>query len=194
MIFGLAGTLNAGKDSLGNWLQEEHGFLHVSTSDMIRAMKRRQFGDGPEGELGRNDPFIHRLRAEKGPGLLIDAVYDEWSARIAEFPRGCIASGIRAIGEAERVHELNGVIIFVDADPKIRYERSQQRLRDASEAGKTFEEFMATERSEFDVDPTDKSVQNLGAMKAMADIVIENNAGSLEEFIAQAKIALKEYL
>lgn len=194
MIFGLAGTLNAGKDSLGNWLQEQHGFLHVSTSDMIRKMKRDAFGDGPESLLTRNDPFINNLRAERGPGFLIDAVYGEWLEVKETYPGGCIASGVRAIGEEERIHELGGKLIFVDADPMIRYERAMKRARDANEIGRTFEEFMATERSEIDVDHTDKNISNLGAMKAMADIVIENNAGSLDEFIAQAKIALKEYL
>jgi len=194
MIFGLAGTLNAGKDSLGNWLEEQHGFLHVSTSDMIRKMKRDAYGDGPESLLTRNDPFINNLRSERGPGFLIDAVYEDWLKVKDQYPGGCIASGVRAIGEEERIHELGGKLIFVDADPSIRYERAMKRARDANEIGRTFEEFMATERSEIDVEQTDKNISNLAAMKRTADIVIENNASSLEEFIAQAKITLKEYL
>ncbi len=194
MIFGLAGTLNAGKDSLGNWLQENHGFLHVSTSDRIRQMKRDVFGDRPEALLTRNDPFINNLRAERGPGFLIDIVYEDWLSAKDRYPGGCIASGVRAIGEEERIHELGGKLIFVDADPQIRYERSQKRQRDANESGRSFEEFMATERSEIDVDQSDKTISNLVAMKRMADIVIENNASSLDDFILQAKAALKEYL
>ena len=168
--------------------------MHVSTSDMIRQMKRDAFGDGPESLLTRNDPFINKLREERGPGFLIDAVYEDWLKVKDQFLGGCIASGVRAIGEEERIHELGGKLIFVDADPAIRYERAMKRARDANEIGRTFDEFMATELREIDVDQSDKNISNLGAMKAMADIVIENNASSLEEFIAQAKIALKEYL
>lgn len=185
-IIGLAGTLNAGKDSLGELLAEKYGFLHISTSDMIRAMKKREFGDGPGSLLTRNDPYINKLRTERGPGFLVDAVNEEWLANQDKYPGGFVASAIRAIGEAERIHELGGIIIFVDADPQVRYGRSQARQRDANEVGKSFDEFMATERSEMDVDPNDKSVQNLVAMKQMADVVIENNGDDIAAFKVQA--------
>jgi dephospho-CoA kinase len=193
-IFGLAGTLNAGKDSLGEVLAEKYGFMHVSTSDMIRMMKKREFGDSPEALLLRNDPYINNLRKEQGPGFLVDEVHKEWLKNKSDYPGGFVASAIRAIGEAEKIHELGGKIIFVDADPKIRYKRSQLRQRDANEKGKSFEEFMSTERSEIDVDPDDKSVQNLMAMKKMADIVIVNNYDSVEEFQLEALAKLKKFL
>ena len=182
VLVGLAGTLNAGKDSLGEILESDYGFLHMSTSDMIRLMKKREFGDTPQALLLRNDPYINKLRDERGPGFLVQAVNDDWQADREKYPGGYVASAIRAIGEAEKIHELGGIIIFVDADSKIRYKRSQARGRDANEKGRTFEEFMATERSEIDVDPNDKSVQNLTAMKEMADLVITNEYDSIEEF------------
>lgn len=182
LVIGLAGTLNAGKDSLGEVLSDDYGFLHRSTSDMIREMKRREFGDTPQALLLRNDPYINKLRSERGPGFLVQAVYDDWQKEQEKYPGGCVASAIRAIGEAEKIRELGGIIIFVDADPQVRYERSQRRQRDANETGKTFDEFIATERSEIDVDPNDKSVQNLTAMKEMANIVIENNGDDIKAF------------
>lgn len=194
LIIGLAGTLNAGKDSLGAVLSDEYGFLHMSTSDMIREMKKREFGDSPQALLLRNDSYINKLRAERGPGFLVQEVYNNWQKSSDRYPGGCVASAIRAIGEAEKIHELGGIVIFVDADPQIRYQRSQRRQRDANETGKSFEEFMATERSEIDVDPNDKSVQNLTAMKQMADIVIENNGDNIEEFQAVAVEELREKL
>jgi dephospho-CoA kinase len=194
VFFGLAGTLNAGKDSLGEVLATAYGFLHVSTSDMIRLMKREAFGDTKEALLLRNDPYINKLRAERGPGFLVQAVHDKWSEEQSKYPGGYVASAIRAVGEAEKVHELGGLIIFVDADAKVRYERSQARGRDANEKGKSFEEFMATEQSEIDVDQNDKSVQNLKAMKDMADIVIENEYDSIAEFQEKAVEQLAEKL
>ncbi|MFT4532201.1 MAG: dephospho-CoA kinase [Candidatus Saccharimonadales bacterium] len=194
VIIGLAGTLNAGKDSLGDVLAAEYGFLHMSTSDMIRLMKKREFGDTPQALLLRNDPFINKLRSERGPGFLVQAVNDDWENEKDKYPGGYVASAIRAIGEAEKIHELNGIIIFVDADPKVRYQRSQARGRDANEQGRSFEEFMATERSEIDVDPTDKSVQNLTAMREMADIIITNEYGTIEEFQVNGVKQIKDYL
>ncbi|MDQ3093752.1 MAG: hypothetical protein M3Q70_01060 [bacterium] len=190
ILYGVAGTLNAGKDILSNYLADKYGFLHFSTSDMIRAMKRREFGDTPQALLLRNDPYINKLRAERGPGFLVSEVYKEWESQQDKYPAGVIASAIRAIGEAEEIHKLGGKIIFVDADPQIRYQRATLRQRDANESGKTFEEFMATERSEIDVDQNDKSVQNLTAMKNMADIVIENNASKIEDFYTKIRKSL----
>jgi dephospho-CoA kinase len=185
-IFGLAGTINAGKDVVGELLAEKYGFLHMSTSDMLREIKRREFGDTPQALLIRNDPFVTNLRNTKGPGFLVDAVHEEWLANKDKYPGGFVASAIRAIGEVERIHYLGGKVIFVDADPKIRYERSQKRQRDANEAGKSFEEFMLIERREIDVDPSDKSVTNMPAMRQMADITIENNGDDIEAFKIQA--------
>ncbi len=190
MIIGLAGTLNAGKDSLGNLLAKQYGFLHISTSDMIREMKRREYGDGAESLLVRNDPYINKLRDERGPGFLVDAVYADWQADKKRYPKGCIASAIRAIGEAETIHRLGGKIVFVDADPNIRYQRSIARMRDEGD-NKTFDEFMAAERSEVDANPSDKSVQNLTAMKQMSDVIIDNNFGNVEDFLVAAERTLK---
>jgi dephospho-CoA kinase len=194
ICIGLAGTLNAGKDSLGDKLGSEYGFLHMSTSDMIRLMKKETFGDTPAALLVRNDPYINNLRTERGPGFLVQAVHDKWLKESDKYSGGYVASAIRAVGEAEKVHELEGIIIFVDADPRVRYERSQSRGRDANETGKSFEEFMATERLEIDVDQTDKSVQNLTAMKEMADIIIVNDYESIEVFQNNAINLLKEFL
>lgn len=192
-IIGLAGTLNAGKDVLGNMLAEEYGFLHMSTSDMLRAIKRQKFGDSPEALLTRNDPFVHKLRLEKPAGFLVGSIHEEWLTNRDKYPGGFVASAIRAISEAEKILELGGTIIFVDADPKVRYARSQARQRDANETGKSFEEFMATERTEIDVDPNDKAVTNLVAMKNMAGIVLDNSGNDMGVFKAEAKKVLKSH-
>jgi dephospho-CoA kinase len=194
LFFGLAGTLNAGKDSLGDALANDYGYLHISTSDMIRLMKKEAFGDTPEALLVRNDPYINKLRTEKGPGFLVQAVHDKWSIESVKYPGGYVASAIRAVGEAEQIKELGGIIIFVDAAPRVRYQRSQERGRDANETGKSFEEFMATERLEIDVDQNDKSVQNLTAMKQMADIIIANDYETIEAFQQDAVKKLEEFV
>jgi dephospho-CoA kinase len=194
VFIGLAGTLNAGKDSLGEILESDYGFLHMSTSDMIRLMKIREFGDTPQALLLRNDPFINNLRSENGPGFLVQAVHDDWKDAKEKYPGGYVASAIRAIGEAEKIKDLGGIIIFIDADPKVRYIRSQSRSRDANETGKTFEEFMASERLEIDVDPNDKNVQNLTAMREMADLIIINDQNNVESFQKEALDKLENYL
>ena len=195
LLIGLAGTLNAGKDSFAHRLEEEHGFLHMSTSDMIRQMKRDEFGaDNPESLLKRNDPFINELRSTRNPGFLIEEIHAKWLKEQEQYPGGFVASAMRAVGEAEEIQRIGGIIVFVDADPKTRYERSQLRQRDANETGVSFEQFMATEQSEIDVDPNDKSVQNLGAMREMADIVIMNDGNDIAAFQDEAVEKLTSFL
>lgn len=193
-IIGLAGTLAGGKDTVGHILAGKYGFLHVSTSDMLRAAKKKAFGEGPESLLTRNDPFANELRRTKGPGVLVELAIEEQKSRQKEFPGGVVASGIRSIGEAEAIHKAGGVIIFVDADPKVRYSRTISRKRDANEKQTTYDDFMVMEQSERPDTNQDKTVQNLNAMKQMADIVIENNGSDMAAFEAEVGKLLLDIL
>ena len=189
-IFGLAGTLASGKDTVANLLAEKHGFLHVSTSDMLRAEKKRVFGDSPEALLQRNDPYANKLRETKGPGVLVLLAKEEYERNKSKYPGGLVASGIRSIGEAEEIKKMGGKIIFVDADSKVRYGRISGRNRDSNDSSVSYDEFMAMERSESEVDPDDKTIQNIPAMKDRADIFLENNGNDIEAFKNEAEKAL----
>jgi dephospho-CoA kinase len=79
--------------------------------------------------------------------------------------------------------KAGGVMVFVDADPKIRYERMRGRARDA-ETELTFEEFLANEQKEISGAKT-ASDQNLDAVKKMSDLYLENN-GTKDEFFETA--------
>ncbi len=192
LIIGLAGTLNAGKDILANALADQEGFLHISTSDMARQLKKEAFGDAPEALLVRGDPYITSLRQEN-PGFLVDAAYEIWMKKKDICPAGCVASGIRAIGEAQRVKQLGGIIVFVDATPEVRHRRAQLRARDKNDQV-SLAEFIASENAEMSDDRTDVAAQNLTAVREMADIVIDNSATSIEEFVANAQQTLHHYI
>jgi ATP-dependent Clp protease adapter protein ClpS len=53
---------------------------------------------------------------------------------------------------------------------------------------------MASERLEIDVDPNDKNVQNLTAMREMADLIIINDQNNVESFQKEALDKLENYL
>ncbi len=189
-IIGVAGTLGSGKDTVGDVLTDECGFFHASTSDMLRAAKKKKYGDSPKALLLRGDPFANELRANRGPGVLVELAYEEYKANQDKYPGGLVATAIRSIGEVEKIKELGGTMVFVDADPQIRYKRTFARKRDANDNDASFEDFMAMEKSETDVPAGDKTVQNLPAMKDMADIVLENNGNDLAAFKKAAKKVL----
>lgn len=181
-IIGLAGTLASGKDTVSHILAEKYGFLHISTSDMLRAAKRKEYGDTPAALLLRNDPFANNLRATRGPGILIELALEAYALQQDKYPGGVVISGIRSIGEIESLHAAGGVLLFVDADPNVRYNRTIKRVRDANEQGTTFEEFMTMEASERPADNSDKTIQNLNAAKEMADMHLENNGDDIAQF------------
>lgn len=181
-IIGIAGTLSSGKDTLAEYLENQKGFFHRSTSDMLRAEKKRIYGDSPEALLRRGDPFANNLRKEKGPGVLVELAYEDFLKSNSE---NLVVSGVRSIGEVEKLHEFGGILVFVDANAKVRFNRATGRGRDEQDQ-QTQEEFLAQEAIESkNLDPNDKTIQNLPAMKRLADVTLINE-GTLEEFLAKA--------
>lgn len=181
-IIGLTGTLASGKDTVAELLARKHGFLDVSTSDILRAKKKQVFGDGPQALLIRNDPFAFDLRVSKGAGVLVELAYEDYRKQKDRYPGGLVVSGIRSIGEAEKIKELGGTLVFVDADIRTRYERAVLRNRDTVDSSVSFADFAAMEASESPENSTDKAVINLLAIRDMADIHLENNGNGIEAF------------
>lgn len=186
MIIGLAGTLSSGKDTLAHYLENEFGFMHVSTGDLLREMKQEKFGDSL---LHRGDDFANKLRNEQGPGVLVKLAYQRYLANKKDYPGGLVVSGIRSIGEAEYIKQLGGTIFFVDADIQVRFKRAESRARDKNDA-LSFDAFVEQEKIEKPSDPNDVFIQNLVAMREMADVILDNS-GELEVFIEQAEKVLR---
>ncbi|MEK7096237.1 MAG: AAA family ATPase [Patescibacteria group bacterium] len=182
-IIGIAGTNGSGKDSLGQILDERHGYLYVSVTDILREGLRKQ--DLPiERENMRN--LSAQWRRERGLGVLIDKALEIFEKSPGKY-KGLAIASLRNPGEADRVHELGGTVVWVDAEPKIRYDRIHSRQRSAEDQ-KTFEEFLAEEQAEMN-HSGDEATLNVAGVKVKADIFLENN-GNLEEFQAAAEKAL----
>lgn len=173
-IVGIGGTNGSGKDSLGQMLAERHGWLFVPATDILRDELRKQ-GIPLERENLRK--LGNDWRKQFGPGVLIVKAYEMYKK--GNYNGLAIAS-IRSVGEAERVHELGGKLVWVDADPKVRYTRINNRAR-SSEDNKTFQQFLEEERAEME-GSEDKTTLNMAGVKAKADIFLENNGDDIEAF------------
>lgn len=184
-IIGIAGTNGSGKDSIGEMLAE-HGWLFVSGSDILRnELKKR--GLPIERENLRD--LSAQWRRESGLGVLVDKAAQVFEKRGgASKYKGWAIASLRNPGEVDRIHELGGKVVWVDAESKIRYERVAARLRGAEDY-KTFEQFLAEETAEMK-HSGDEATLSLGDVKAKADIFIENNGSDLEEFKLAAEKAL----
>jgi len=181
LILGVAGTFGSGKDTVGEYLANNYGVFHVSTSDILREESMRRH-DSIERALlldTGND-----LRAQRGGGVLADMAFQKYQKVASEHQGGVVISAIRAKGEVDFIRGQGGMILFVDAPAHIRYDRVKDRKRD-SEAGFTFAEFKAGEEKELAGSNSDAR-PNIMGIKEIADYHLVNE-GSLEDFENQIK-------
>jgi dephospho-CoA kinase len=179
-IIGLAGTNGSGKDTVGQVLADHAGYLFISGSELLRdEAKRRKL----PVERENLRMISAEWRRQYGLGVLIDRALVEFEKQSGKYTGFAIAS-IRNPGEADRVHELGGIMIWVDADPKIRYDRVVNSNRGRSgEDTKTFEQFLAEEAAEMNKPAGgDDATLNMAAVKQKCDIFLPNNGNSLESF------------
>lgn len=171
-VVGISGTFASGKDTLAEYLVKKFGYHHVSSSDMIRKVAQERYGSIERPILRKTGI---ELRNENGSGVLAEKALEAYS-------RPIIISGIRTVGEAQAIKNTDGVMVFVDADRRLRYERMQKRARD-DESKISFEEFISREEEESS--NNDESSQNLSAVMQESDIIL-SNSGSIDEFLSQA--------
>lgn len=145
-IIGLSGSNGSGKDTVGLMLQEDHGYLFVSMTDVLRAELKRQ---GFPADREHLRELSASWRREFGYGVLIDRAMDVFNAQPKGKYKGVAIASLRNPYEADRVHELGGEVWWLDADPLLRFTRikanASSRAR-AEEDEKTFDEFLAEEK------------------------------------------------
>jgi dephospho-CoA kinase len=188
-LIGVAGTNGSGKDSLGNMLQERHSWLFVSVSDLLRDEARKR-GLPIEREVLRT--ISAEWRRKYGLGVLVDKAVALLNKSGDKYT-GVVAIPMRNPGEAQKVKDLGGILLWIDADPKIRYKRIYSRKRSA-EDNKTFEQFLREEHDEMDHLGGDEATLSLAGVKDIADIFLENNGNDIEAFKDYAEKTLKNYL
>lgn len=187
-IIGLSGTNGAGKDTVGEVLAERHNYLFISVTELLRDEVRRR-GLPVEREYLR--AVSAEWRREQGLGVLVDRAVEAWKETGTEY-QGVVMASLRNPYEADRIHELGGTMIWVDADPKIRYGRITSGSRGRHEEdNKTFEQFLAEEEAEMTPPKgADAAVLNMAAVRDRADTLMENNGSDLEAFKSQIEETL----
>ncbi|MDX1766146.1 MAG: AAA family ATPase [Candidatus Saccharimonadales bacterium] len=180
LVLGAAGTFGSGKDTVGEYLAENYGFFHVSTSDTLRAESQRRHNSIERAFLldTGND-----LRRQRGGGVLAEMALEKYKTVAADHPSGVVISAIRTIGEVNFIKSQGGLVIFTDAPAKLRYQRIIDRKRDKNETTFSFKEFQQSEEKELAGSDNDAKPNILG-IKEIADYHLDNS-GSLEDFHKQ---------
>lgn len=156
------------------------GFKHFSARDLILEEVNKR---GLENIRDNMVIVANELRQQYGSGYVADELY----RRASVSGDNCIIESIRTVGEIESLNKKgNFVLLAVDAEPKIRYERILERKTTTDDV--SFEKFLEDEKKEMESDDSNK--QNLKKCIQMADFVIENN-GSLEQLNNKIEEILK---
>lgn len=177
-IIGISGTNGSGKDTLGQILADDHGYLFLSVTDLLREEARKR---GLSVERKNMRLISAEWRRDNGLGVLIDKSVEHFKA-VQDQYTGLAVASLRNPGEADRVHELGGKVVWVDGDPKTRYDRIQANAaarNRAEEDNITFEQFQAEELAEMTTSGDDTTL-NMGAVKDRSDIFIENNSDRID--------------
>lgn len=178
-IIGLSGTNGAGKDAVGLFLAAKHDYLFVSVSELLRdELKRR----GVSVERQNLHSLSAEWRREFGLAVLVDravAAFEQTDGKYA----GVVMASLRNPFEADRVHELGGTMLWVDADPRVRYDRVRNAARGrGGEDNKTFEQFLAEEQAEMHNASGDSAALDMAAVKDRSDITLMNNGSDMATF------------
>lgn len=188
-IIGIGGTNGSGKDTVGQMLADRHGWLFISISEFLREEAKRR-------KLPVEREFLRKISSEWrrkfGNAVLTNKAVNIFQQAGGKY-KGLAISPMRHPGEADRIHELEGKILWVDADPKVRYARIEARLR-SPEDHKTFEQFVLEEHTEMQPTSADSAGIHGAAVKPKVDIFLENNGGDIEAFKDEAEKALANFL
>ncbi len=171
MLLGITGTDGAGKGTLVDYLVTQKGFTHYSARAIwIEELTLREM----EPTRANMRLVANEMREKFGNDFLVTYYLKKIQA---EQPENAIIESIRAVSEAETLKVNGGILIAVDADQAVRYERVQGRRSETDKV--SFEQFVAHEDLEAN-DPNPHGMQKQKVI-AMADHCILNN-GTTEEF------------
>lgn len=187
IIVGLAGTNGSGKDTIAHLLRDKFNFYFGGATEMLAEELLRR---GEPTDRLHKSALSAEWRRQYGMAAIVDRAIEEYQK--GDYA-GIIVGSLRHPGETERVHELGGVQLWVDADPKIRYARitNASRRGREHEDQKTFEEFLADEEREM-TPVGDDATLNMAAVKERADIFINNNGNDIDAFKAEVEQILRD--
>ncbi|MGH7142104.1 MAG: AAA family ATPase [Candidatus Saccharimonadales bacterium] len=172
-IIGISGTNGAGKDTVGNILAQDFGYLFVSVTDVLREEAKKRGFPADRATLGK---ISAEWRRQQGLAVLVDKAIERYSGQIDQY-RGLAMASLRHPAEAERVHELGGIVLWLDGEPQLRYSHIIKNAvnRDrAEEDNKSFEQFLTEERVEMSPSGDDATL-NMSGVKIKADFLIFND-------------------
>lgn len=169
IIVGITGTSGAGKGTVTDFLVHKKGFVHFSArAFIVEEIERRGLPVDRDSMIAVSND----LRKKHSPSYIIEQYVD----RALKEGKNAVIESIRTEGEVDLLHAKGALLIAVDADQKLRYERACARKSESDHV--TFEKFV--EQEEIEKFSTDPGKHNISGVMQKADIHLMNN-GTVEE-------------
>src|SRR3989344_234713 len=162
-IIGLVGEKGSGKDTFAKYLQEisEKSVAHIRFSDLLKQTLR--LWDLPITRA--NLQKLAQVLEDFGEGTVAHGLEKQIQSTEADI---IILDGIRWKPDVELLNKFfNHKLIYITADPKLRFERLKNRGEKDGEAEMSYEQFLEEEKA-----PNELLIADIGSK---ADMKIENN-------------------
>ena len=165
IIFGFVGHIGCGKGAACKYLQEKYGVGYYRYSTMLRDILTRLHLPQDRDHMIHTSEMIRREFGENviGHVMKADVMNDEHEIV-------CI-DGIRR--EEDLFEHPNLILVYIESDERVRFERLAARAENADDTKKTFEEFLADEKRSTEL--------TIDTVAARATEIVQNN-GTIEEY------------
>jgi len=177
-IIGLVGPMASGKGTIAEYLKKEKRAEILKFSTPLRDVLERLHADISRINMQN---VSKALRESLGQDLLAKVIAGDVENSNEEI---VVVDGIRRWDDIKYLKEKKGfILVAIDADVKIRYERLVKRGENEGDSNKTYEEFLSDHEKE-----TELTIPEI--MKS-ADKTIDNN-GDLENLYNQINKIINE--
>lgn len=163
IVIGLIGQKLTGKDTVGEYLVQQHGAVSLVMSHVLDDILDIL---GLEMSRANEMQLAVALRAAFEEAVLNNAILK----RLQKHPSGIrLINGIRRPDEAKQAKAAGVRLVYICTSPEERYRRYQQRQEKKDDGVLSFEAFLEQDLSS----PTEKDIP---ALQSMCEYTIQNDA------------------
>lgn len=175
IILGFVGEMVSGKGTICGYLKNSHNIGYHRFSTILRDVLDRLYLEKSRANMQNVSTL---LRGEFGQDLLAKVIARDVSN---DNHRIVIVDGVRRFADIEYLKKIKGFkLVYVTADPRVRYDRLVKRSENSDDKIKTFDQFKKDHKQE-----SETEIIKVGKT---ADFTIDNNGNFKELYMQVDKI------